>query len=56
MEAVEWALATLVGILMLLVLMLGLVAVGAWLLRTICRIWNDRPPSTSSSNREDVPS
>jgi hypothetical protein len=54
MEAVEWALATIVGILLLLVLMLGLVALGFWLLRLICRIWNARPPATG--DREDVPS
>jgi hypothetical protein len=49
MEAIQWVLATAVGILLLLVLMLGLLAVGAWLLRWICRIWNgdaadDREP------------
>jgi hypothetical protein len=54
MEAVEWALATIVGILLLLVLMLGLLALGVWLLRLICRIWNARPPTTG--DQEDVPS
>jgi hypothetical protein len=54
MEGIEWALATVVGILLLLVLMLALLALGAWLLRLICRIWNARPPATG--DQEDVPS
>jgi hypothetical protein len=45
MKAIEGTLAAGVGILLLLVLMLGLLAIGAWLLRLICRIWNGTPPS-----------
>jgi hypothetical protein len=44
MKAIEWSLATGVGILLLLVLMLGLLTIGAWLLRLICRIWNGNAP------------
>lgn len=62
MEVIEWTLATGVGILLLLVLMLGLLALGAWLLRLICRIWNDTaparreqpPPSASAGGEADV--
>ena len=53
MEVIEWALATGVGILLLLVLMLGLLAIGVWLLRQICRIWNGTPPATG--DQEDMP-
>jgi hypothetical protein len=52
MEAVEWALATIVGILLLIVLMLGLLVLAVWLLRLLCRIWSGRPTAT---NHEDVP-
>jgi hypothetical protein len=45
MEVIEWTLAAGVGILLLLVLMLALLAVGAWLLRLICRIWNGTAPA-----------
>ncbi|HJU03120.1 MAG TPA: hypothetical protein VJ966_18135 [Actinomycetes bacterium] len=45
MEIIEWTLAAGIGILLLLVLMLGLLAVGAWLVRLICRIWNDTAPA-----------
>jgi hypothetical protein len=60
MELIEWTLATGVGILLLLVLMLGLLAVGVWLLRLICRIWNgpaparrhEQPPQGASTGGE----
>jgi hypothetical protein len=60
MEVIEWALATGVGILLLLVLMLGLLTVAAWLLRLICRIWNgtaparrhEQPPQSASTTGE----
>lgn len=60
MEAIEWTLAAGVGILLLLVLMLGLLAVGVWLLRLICRIWNgtasarhqEHPPRSASTGGE----
>jgi hypothetical protein len=54
MEAIEWTLATSVGILLLLVLMLGLLAIGVWLLRFICRVWNDSAPA--SSHEQNPPS
>jgi hypothetical protein len=40
MEPIFWALTTLIGLLLLVVLMLGLLGIGAWLLRWICRIWH----------------
>jgi glycerol-3-phosphate acyltransferase PlsY len=52
MVVIEQALATGVGILLLLVLMLGLLVLAAWLLRLLCRIWSGRSTATS---REDVP-
>jgi hypothetical protein len=39
MEAILGVLTTVIGVLLLLVLALGLLATGAWLLRWICRIW-----------------
>jgi hypothetical protein len=54
MEAVEWALAAMVGVLLLIVLMLGLLVLGVWLLRMLCRIWNGTQPATG--DQEDVPS
>jgi hypothetical protein len=53
MEAIEWTLATAVGILLLLVLMLALLATGAWLLRLICRIWNAPDHAPTTSDRDD---
>jgi hypothetical protein len=54
MEAVEWVLATVVGILLLLVLMLALLVTGAWLLRQLLRIWSGTPPT--GGGRGDAPS
>jgi hypothetical protein len=39
MEAVIWALTTLIGIFVLLGLLLGLVGVNAWLFRWVRRVW-----------------
>ncbi|HEU4396353.1 MAG TPA: hypothetical protein VFU54_00790 [Actinomycetota bacterium] len=54
MEAVEGALAAMVGVVLLLVLLLGLLVIGVWLLRVLCRIWSGTPPATG--DHEDVPS
>jgi hypothetical protein len=40
MGPIVWVLTKVIGILLLLVLMLGLLGVGVWLLRWICRVWN----------------
>jgi hypothetical protein len=42
MQTTYSVLATATGILLLLVLMLGLLAVAAWLLRWILRMWGRR--------------
>ena len=55
MEAVEWALATIVGILLLLILMLGLLVLAVWLLRLLCRMSREMRPTTTSRH-EDGPS
>lgn len=41
MEPIIWALSTIIGLLLLVVLLLGLLGAALWLLRWTCRVWRE---------------
>jgi hypothetical protein len=51
MDPIFWVLTSLIGLLVLLVLVLGLLGIGLWLLRWIGRTWCEARPVNDGAER-----